>query len=971
MPQSQVEFPLTLAEVLFQELYADPMNAAETAAAALLNQQIVAARKNANPTLALKADCWFTAEEQADWDLKQKASNEIVPTIYQAIHKLDRSALCLSGGGVRSATFNFGILQGLARHDLLQEFDYLSTVSGGGFIGSWLTAWIHRSGLNNVVSELQRPRGDTPLDPEPEQVYNLRVYANYLTPKKGLSADTFTLLAVGLRNLLLNWLVFIPVLVAFLMIPRISVAFVRSSYVSATVCLFIGFFAAALALVYIGTNLPARKQFNWSRWRFVVLCLAPLVLSAIALTTYWVRLGAAKPRIRYFVLFSLSLALVSWILCQIIRIGYSGNRMRPEDKQSAKASAARAIPRFLAVTVLILSAFAVIGAVTAYLVTTQLSSLQLHDGHARIFASLAVPSLLVLLSLGGTLIAGLTSQYTHSDDQEWWARSGGWILIVVAVWAVFHLLVLFGPSIFVDLQTQIINKQNLTGLSIKGVVTGLVGIISGVVALLGGFSPKTHAHGGEPGQDTGPGSKLLPMITTVAAAIFAVFIVIVLALISDWILASGFGNSASRWLGGPDLSKINFDAPREIIYASPGRLLVVLATLIAVVGVGLGRLINTNKFSLHYYWRNRMMRAYMGASRKNRDATKDLFTDFDMADDLPMHKLKYIQQDDAALPEIKQKPMHVLVVTLNLVGGDKLAWQDRKAESFTISPRHSGSYWLGYRDSEHYGEGITLATAAALSGAAASPNMGFMMTSPIVRILMTLFNIRMGFWLGNPGLAGNKPGRFRRSTYDRNCPRSSVRPIVAEALGRTDDKHPYVYLSDGGHFENFGLYEMILRRCRFIVVGDGSSDADYDFQSLALAIRQIRVDFGVPIDMEKMVFGNDPPEVPSNYCAIGTIRYSCIDNTTGDPTKDEDYDGVLIYLKPSLIGGEPRDVTNYHRVSSDFPQDTIADQWFSEAQFESYRMLGSHMIATICAANTPDKPRREKFIDQVRANVRQ
>ena len=313
--------------------------------------------------------------------------------------------------------------------------------------------------------------------------------------------------------------------------------------------------------------------------------------------------------------------------------------------------------------------------------------------------------------------------------------------------------------------------------------------------------------------------------------------------------------------------------------------------------------------------------------------------------------------------QLKQKPLHVVNVTLNLTGGEKLEWQDRRAESFTMSPLHCGSYWLGYRDSKDYAlnrdsEGISLATAVAISGAAASPNMGYMMTSAVVRFIMTLFNIRLGFWMGNPGPDG-------AATYQRDSPRESVRPIVEEALGQTDDKKPYVYLSDGGHFENFGLYEMILRRCRFIVVGDGSSDEKYTYGSLAMAIRQIRVDFGVPIDMGEMQFGNHP-DAGNNYCAVGVIRYSCVDRPGGSGTAAEnaEYDGVLVYLKPSLLGDEPRDVLNYHDTSPTFPQESIADQWFSEPQFESYRALGSHMVETI--RNAPSAVKLDKFEERIK-----
>src|SRR6186713_1045162 len=98
--------------------------------------------------------------------------------------------------------------------------------------------------------------------------------------------------------------------------------------------------------------------------------------------------------------------------------------------------------------------------------------------------------------------------------------------------------------------------------------------------------------------------------------------------------------------------------------------------------------------------------------------------------------------------------------------------------------------------------------------------------------------------MGNTGEHGN-------STYTDHAPRNILRPIIAEALGQTDDQSPYVYLSDGGHFENLGLYEMVLRRCRFIVVSDASTDPKCQLEDLGNAIRKIRIDLGVPIDMTR------------------------------------------------------------------------------------------------------------------------
>ena len=99
---------------------------------------------------------------------------------------------------VRSATFILGLLQGLARHGLLEQFDYLSTVSGGGFSGGWLSAWIHRAegGLRSVATQLARPRDKSRPNPEPVEIQNLRSYSNYLTPRTGLmSGDTWAVIA--------------------------------------------------------------------------------------------------------------------------------------------------------------------------------------------------------------------------------------------------------------------------------------------------------------------------------------------------------------------------------------------------------------------------------------------------------------------------------------------------------------------------------------------------------------------------------------------------------------------------------------------------------------------------------------------------------------------------------------------------------------------------------------------------------
>src|SRR4051812_4651321 len=138
------------------------------------------------------------------------------------------SALCISGGGIRSATFALGAIQSLAEHGLLSQFDYLSTVSGGGYIGGWLSAWITRKkGIEKVVPHL-RSDAPSPGPGDPDPIQHLREYNNYLSPKLGgLSGDTWTLVATVVRNIALNWLVLIPLLLFFLIAPRILLAVAR------------------------------------------------------------------------------------------------------------------------------------------------------------------------------------------------------------------------------------------------------------------------------------------------------------------------------------------------------------------------------------------------------------------------------------------------------------------------------------------------------------------------------------------------------------------------------------------------------------------------------------------------------------------------------------------------------------------------------------------------------------------------
>jgi hypothetical protein len=338
-------------------------------------------------------------------------------------------------------------------------------------------------------------------------------------------------------------------------------------------------------------------------------------------------------------------------------------------------------------------------------------------------------------------------------------------------------------------------------------------------------------------------------------------------------------------------------------------------------------------------------------------------TGFDSKDDFPISNLRAIPRKETN--PVYLGPYAIFNTTLNLNQGSELATQERKGAPFIFSPlfcgfdpRHSSedvkSYNKsdstlkkdGYRHTEDFAyppDGPNLGTAFAISGAAANPNSGYSTSAPVA-FLLTIFNVRLGWWVGNPRID---------SVSSRPGPTIALRSLLAELFALTDARSPFLNLSDGGHLENLGLYELVRRRCRYIIIGDGEQDGDLNFGSLGGAIRKCRADFGVEIEI-------DPQRIrrldglSSTHCVVGTITYPEEDacpaaGVTGDPVCEArgKAKGWILYLKASLTGDEPEDVTEYHASHPDFPHQSTANQFFTESQFESYRQLGLHVVRSV------------------------
>jgi hypothetical protein len=820
---------------------------------------------------ALRPEAETKSKDIADPDdRRRQVESDLAGEVYRRIHAtgVKRSAVCFSGGGIRSATFGLGIVQGLAHYGLLSQFDYLSTVSGGGYLGSWLTGWIHQErqitgsgaeALQKVEEELaSRPR--TPLRPEPDPIGHLRSYSRYMSPKVGLlSADTWTLVSIFLRNLLLNWLILLPLIAAALMIPRFSVFILQHPLPGPWrwVPFWLSVASGIMALSYIIANRPSlaaagdRHRYPdryRDQWWFLWLCLLPLALMAVGITIFWVWTRTPMDQTVFHVWF------LSRGFSALEAFTFFGILLHVGGFLVSRYWVRSAALWELAIAVLT----GALGGWLAWVAAKHVFPLLPGAGSERaleLYVCFAAPLLLGLFLVAATLFVGLASYFTDDEDREWLARCGAWILIAVFARSAGSALVIFGP-------------EALTGLK-YGIpwLLSAAGGVSGLVTLVLGRSARTAARNHEKEEEGKGGFSLADAALSLAAPIFAVFLLSALALATTWLI---------EWvssLGSRDPVFVLFHAPWEA-------LLGVLAGLLAV-GAGMGYFIDINRFSLHAAYRDRLIRAYLGASRPRGARKPNPFTGFDPEDNVPMRDLR------------ENRPLHVVNMALNLVAGRNLAWQDRKAESFTVTPLHAGSYPLGYRDTCEYGlhrgweprsrrKAISLGTAMAISGAAASPNMGYH-SSAVVTFLLAVFNVRLGWWLGNPGEHGD-------DTYDKPGPRFAARPLFSEAFGLTDDHNPYVYLSDGGHFENLGLYEMVLRRCHFIVVSDAEQDEGFKFEGLASAVAKIRTDLGVPIVFDKILMQPRDPsgsydlahgEKPVPYAAIGRIVYTCVDAGPG------------------------------------------------------------------------------------------
>jgi hypothetical protein len=845
--------------------------------------------------------------------------------------------LAFSGGGIRSATFNLGILQALAKAQLLRTFDYVSTVSGGGYIGSWLMGWMYhqRVGIKKIEEYLSDDK-DAPRLERPE-VRFLRNYSNYLTPRKGLlGADFWSFLSSYLRNTLLNQVILILLLLSLLFLPRcvlitlhlfelLEVSLMNYSgpfeyfKYAQYFALLLGALCSFLAVVFMTLNLRAlcpekNKTYPWFAEQKWIQCLivAPL-LAAAGMITYGLGqflkdYGILSHPFTRLPLLGATVYSIPWGAALLLRFVIS------RKKRQASANGPSAWLMF--------ATAAVTGAVVGYLFLPMslllMNQIPWHGETTTLYLNRRVlafgtPAFAIIMLAAGVLHIGLMGREMRDGSREWLARLGGWLGIYSFCWLFLFLISIYFPFGL----WRVLDHNHGRPFAWSAALTWVASTLYGV---LFGKSSKTSG----PLQDAPLRKKLLGYLARVVPYVFLLGFLLLLSL-----LAARIANALVGYRGsvvGPLLEASFY----------PWRLLLV-AMASVLCALVLSWRVDVNEFSIHYLYRNRLVRCYLGASVEDRRPQP--FTGFSDEDDIPLAGLQVPPQP---VEGVDDRPLPILNTSLNVVWGKELALQTRKARSFAMTPLYAGftrplsgstNLESAFAPTAIAGasrpdskKGARLGTAMAISGAAASPNMGFY-SEPALAFLMTLFDVRLGWWLANPK-GTSKNWRLASPDFGFYC-------LLSELLGATNDDSDYVYLSDGGHFENLGIYELVRRRCKLIVASDASCDSAYGFSDLHNAMERCRADFGIEIEMKldeigKMRPAGQPPRATAHY-AVGAIHYC-----PGVPAQD----GTLIYLKPALVATDAADVLGYASRNSAFPNDSTANQWFDESHFENYRAMG-------------------------------
>ncbi|HRQ63494.1 MAG TPA: hypothetical protein PKZ76_01280 [Xanthomonadaceae bacterium] len=844
--------------------------------------------------------------------------------------------LAFSGGGIRSASFALGLMQALARCRVLGGFHYLSTVSGGGYAGAFLQGAMKRFGLGGAIRVLTvTAENDKPLDENEalrvnRPIRHLREYSNYLSPRKSaLSGDTLGMASTCLRNIVLTQLQLFSLMLFLGVLPLLVFPVLTWLASRPSIALLLAGVIALLSaagLGWIATRAQGHHQPTGLESPSAgVSLVATLLVAGLAIASALGALGVLVDRTPpqdISVCLALDL-LQGWPGCQDYELGFYAAGVHAliwlfwlviatarSPGEGERSPIREHWLRFLLGTL----ATAVLAG--ALMMMLQAMAPAVHDGSTWRTIILGTPIVFTAVAILATVHVGLVGPALSDLQREAWARVGGKsaAVVLVGIGASLGLLVIgpwwMGYLIWSD-------------GAWSGIMAGLASALSWLAVTLGGVVAAARVTREQGGASPRSG-KLRRVLMSIAPWVFILGLWVAIGLLAQALIhalgadampARSEADSLGGYLAAIERLATSYRSEIWILAAS---------ALGAWVILSLG--MDANELSLNAFYRNRLVRCYLGATNARRNA--EPVTNFDPRDDLLLEELRR--------KSTEQQPLYPLIcASMNLVAAKQLDWQDRRAASFVMTPHYCGHLPppgrtgaeaagdVGIGERPHgLAKSVQLGTAIAVSGAAVSPNMGER-SSPAITFLLTLFDARLGWWL---------PNRVRQGAFPTDRPRFPGWHLLAELLGITHGTGRFAHVSDGGHFENLGIYELVRRRCRFILCSDAGADPGREFADLGNAIRKCRVDFGAEIEIDVTQLRPDSATGRSRrHATLGKIRYA-------DGSR-----GLLLYLKPSLIGDEPADIQHYACAHPSFPHQPTSDQFFDEAQFECYRKLGQHV----------------------------
>ena len=810
--------------------------------------------------------------ELKEISLRRTANNKYHDDVLKGGPCVDKclTGLAISGGGIRSATFSMGVIQELQRHDLLQSIDYLSTVSGGGYTGSCISSVLNEP-LNDRQSK-EVPFNNSQQDQEPQGLIHLRNSSNYLTP--GGLIDRLRLGNVLLRGVLLNLFIYMPYILLAVFLTEIAYEYVPhwNNFVHLAIP-----FALIFLIMTIAFPLMlrfGRKFLNWNRRNSFekYLAIPPLIIILLILFTP--------------VIFATKLAIehdtgqaVGWLLSLIKQVG-------------------------LKVGLIVILLFAVM------MIAGQFSALISRLSKVAIFYILGLigPIIIFIIYLVFCLwqidspYIDISSESVLNDAVECEQpcivqRANNQLPDEVDSTStrqkIFDLLI--HPNRKIESNRSFVDALNGRSIYLSE---------NAVVKCKMGNCEQSFSE-----QDWQQDNRL-------------------------WVI----NDAPDLQENCPDFDSLNKSENIGVVgnchylkrasihnfriigdqlglfdQTEDGLFLLLIVGFIIVNFF----LLDMNIISLHGFYRDRLSKAYLFR----------LGVDGDI-----------IHNDNVKLSELNSPggtaPYHLINATLNLQASKDMNLRGRKSDFFIFSKHFIGCERSGYaatQEIEKYDKNLDLATAMAISGAAAAPNMGAATNRSLVFIL-TLLNIRLGYWVPNPALVNEK--RWNR-WFLFNGAKPSL--LWREALGKLDKSGTHVNVSDGGHIENMGIYPLLKRRCKTIIAIDGEADPDMSFNGLVKLIRFARIDMGVRFEIDLDALRPDSRGYTRSHWAKGRIVYS--NGETGE----------FVYIKLSVVGDEPEYIGAYRAAHKLFPHESTADQFFSENQFEAYRALGEHACQNMLA----------------------